>query len=108
MRHLTCVHQFRTRHAHEAPDIVVGFTDGRIARVDDRYTIHIESIAIRPRLDGPQGYFPNPVGVLYHGPSLIVPRNIAPGKPHSLCLWSVDAKCDVPISRHFRRDNLPS
>src|SRR5690242_8990206 len=33
--HIPRVHEVRTRNANEAPDIVVGFADDRVARVDD-------------------------------------------------------------------------
>lgn len=102
MGHLTRIHKVRARHIDQAPGVIVGLAGRRVARVNHRYAIHIEIIAIRSGIDWAQRHFPNAVSSLGHFGAGPVAGNIATRQAHGLGFGCQNAKGDMPVGGDFR------
>src|SRR5262245_13133142 len=106
MRHVFGVAKLRARNVNKTPDVVIGFAGGGIAWVDHGKTINVEVVAIRARVDRPNGDFPNAVGAFSHFGPAAVARDIAGTEAHRLGVGGEDTKSDPAVREHFRRDDL--
>ena len=106
MGDVACVHEIGAGDTNEAPDIVIGFAGGGVARVDDRHAINIEIVTVGTGVNGADGDFPNAVGGFGHFSALTVAGDVAGGKLHGFRFGGQDTEGDVVVGSDFRGSDL--
>ena len=103
VRHTLGLHEFGPRHVHETPDVVVRFTDGRAPRIDHGDAVHVEVVAVSPRLQGPDRDLPDAVIGLPHHDAIAVARDVSAHQPDFVGSRCEDSKDDAPVGEDLRR-----
>ena len=97
--HIPGIHEVGPGHVHEAPDVVVRLADRRAARIDHRHAVHVEVVAVRTRLQRPDGDLPHAVVGLRHRHALAVVRDVGARQPDLVCSRREDPEDDAPVGQ---------
>ena len=105
VRNVGGVHEFGAGNVDQAPDVVIGFADRGVARVDYGDAIHVEVIAVGAGVDGAERDLPYAVFRLGHGRTRAVAGDVGSGEPHVLRVRRENPEGDMAVGLHLGRDH---